>query len=92
MPEKEDQIGAVMWSRILKVLAEAIRHGHTLIVLNSLYDILLKATKTEPGDWFTFEIEQPGSVHPSNSSRNRHLKIELIIMGMGNQRRRLLPG
>jgi predicted nucleotidyltransferase component of viral defense system len=26
---------------------------------NSLYDILLKATKTELGDWFTFEIEQP---------------------------------
>jgi predicted nucleotidyltransferase component of viral defense system len=26
---------------------------------NPLYDILLKATKTELGDWFTFEIEQP---------------------------------
>ena len=26
---------------------------------NSLYDILLKTTKTELGDWFTFEIEQP---------------------------------
>lgn len=35
MPEKEDQIGAVMWSRILKVLAVAIRHGHTSIVLGA---------------------------------------------------------
>ncbi|MDO9087331.1 MAG: TIGR02452 family protein [Anaerolineaceae bacterium] len=35
MPEKEDQIGAVMWSRILKVLAVAIQQGHTSIVLGA---------------------------------------------------------
>jgi len=35
MPEEEDRIGAVMWSRILKVLAAAIRHQHTSIVLGA---------------------------------------------------------
>lgn len=35
VPEKEDQIGEMMWSRILKVLAVAIRHGHTSIVLGA---------------------------------------------------------
>jgi len=35
MPEEEDRIGEVMWSRILKVLAVAIQHGHTAIVLGA---------------------------------------------------------
>lgn len=35
MAEKEDRIGTVMWSRILKVLAAAVRHQHTSIVLGA---------------------------------------------------------
>ncbi len=35
MPEEEDRIGEVMWSRILKVLAVAVRHNHSSIVLGA---------------------------------------------------------
>lgn len=34
-PKEEDRIGEVMWSRILKVLAAAVRHQHTSIVLGA---------------------------------------------------------
>jgi uncharacterized protein (TIGR02452 family) len=35
MPEEEDRIGVVMWSRILKVLAVAVKHNHSSIVLGA---------------------------------------------------------
>jgi len=35
LPEEEDRIGVVMWSRILKVLAVAVKHNHSSIVLGA---------------------------------------------------------
>ncbi|MBE0686709.1 MAG: nucleotidyl transferase AbiEii/AbiGii toxin family protein [Anaerolineaceae bacterium] len=47
---------------------------------NSLYDILIKATRTDLGDWFTFEIEQPDR-NPLNDFGGLRVNISAYLDG-----------
>jgi predicted nucleotidyltransferase component of viral defense system len=47
---------------------------------DSLYDILLKAAKTDLGDWFTFEIERPDR-NPLNDFGGLRINISAFLDG-----------